>query len=223
MPFPSSRIRSWRCRGSYRISTSIRAACMLECVAYRLGCNAVDVISNNRSEVSRCALHLHLKLGRVRVALICEFRSERADRLSEVIRNNRRATQSLHCISALGDCLPGLLDGSLQYLLGLVWAIPNHVHPGVKLHQHRLKALQQSVVQFQKEDMNGQIPKQLCSRPAEIRRPNFNVSLLRQPIRWQTGRAQDRTRSSVVNWPGGFGRCRPLQKPTISRSRTCNL
>lgn len=41
---------------------------MLECVAYLLARNAIDVIPNIRSEVSRCAFHLHAKLGRVRVA-----------------------------------------------------------------------------------------------------------------------------------------------------------
>src|SRR5215510_55308 len=124
---------------------------MLESVAYGLTRNTIDVIPNNRREVTRCAFDIHPELGRVRVALICEFRSEHADRARKVAHLNSRRAQSVHCIATLCDRLPGLLDGSRQYLLSFVRAIPNHVGPAMQFQQHCLKALQQCVVQFPRD------------------------------------------------------------------------
>src|SRR6516164_10713862 len=124
-----------------------RCLCMMKGIAYRLARNAVDVVSQDWSEIPGCAFYIHAKLGRLRVPLICEFCSEHTDRPREIVRNNRRGTQSLHRIATFGDCLPSLIDDSLQRPLEL-GTIRELVRHGVKLHQHSLKALQQGVVQF---------------------------------------------------------------------------
>src|SRR5215467_11731481 len=66
-----------------------RSLRMLEGVAYGLSRNTIDIIPNNRREVTRRAFHLHLKLGRGRVVLICQFRSEHANRPRKVVHLNR--------------------------------------------------------------------------------------------------------------------------------------
>src|SRR5262245_21262016 len=63
---------------------------MLEGIANGLSCNTIDVIPNNRREVTGCAHDTHPKLGRACSALICEFRSENADRPRKVVHLNRR-------------------------------------------------------------------------------------------------------------------------------------
>ena len=48
----------------------------------------------------------------------------------------------------LADSLPGLLDHVLERLLSFGRVIRDQIGNSLKLHQHRLKALQQGVVQF---------------------------------------------------------------------------
>src|SRR5262249_16836564 len=67
-----------------------RSPRMPEGVAYGLSRNTIDIVADNRGEVTRCAFDIHPKLGRVRAALICEFRSEHANRPRQVVHLNRR-------------------------------------------------------------------------------------------------------------------------------------
>ena len=121
--------------------------CVPECVAHRLACNPVDLVADQRSEISWCAFDLHTKLGTILAGLIGgEFFCERADCQGQVVGTHRRGAQPHHRIPALGDRPPGLLDDILQRLLGFGRAIPDQVGHSVKLHQHTLKTLQQGVV-----------------------------------------------------------------------------
>src|SRR5258708_4574267 len=107
-------------------------------IAQRLGGNPVDFVADERNEIPWCAFDLYPKLGTLRAGLIgSESFSELADRRGKVVGDHRRRAQGLHRIPALGKRLPGLLDDSLQRLLGFR-AIEEHVRDRVKLHQHAL-------------------------------------------------------------------------------------
>ena len=69
----------------------------------------------------------------------------------KIFSKNRRGAQPLQPIPALGDRLPGLLDGRFQRLPGFGGAIRQRERHRVKLQQHSLKTLQQRIVQIARD------------------------------------------------------------------------
>ena len=93
---------------------------VLECIAQRLPRDAIDFVSQDRTQVSRCAFHLHAEFDGILVGRIGrEFFSDRSDGQGKIVRLDRGGTQPLHGIPALGDRLSGLIDRAIEFFFGV--------------------------------------------------------------------------------------------------------
>ncbi len=112
----------------------------------------MNFVADERSEIPRCAFHLHTKFGAILAAMTgSELFSERTDRPRQVVGNHRGRAQSLYRIPALDDRLPSLVDDFLQRLPGFFRAIRELVSHRGKFQQDPLKTLQQGIVQFSRD------------------------------------------------------------------------
>src|SRR5262249_56714877 len=119
-----------------------RRLCVQECVTQRLACNPVDIVPDKGSEFVGRALHLNTKLGGFSIAMLASNAFAKNDQgTSKIVPHQRGGAHTLDCIPTVGDRLPRLVDDSLQRLLSLIRAFPDHVAHSVKLQQYPLKTL----------------------------------------------------------------------------------
>src|SRR4029077_4147252 len=86
---------------------------MPERVAQRLGGNPVDLVSEDRREIARRALHVHVESGTMRAAAIAELLTECVEGPATIARHGRRRAKALHGVSSFDDRAVRPLHGSV--------------------------------------------------------------------------------------------------------------
>src|SRR5271167_4877867 len=100
-------------------------------------------------EIPRRAFHFHLKDGRALIGFIGrEFFSDSPYSHGEIIGLDRRRTQSLNGIPALGDRFSSLIDRAVESLFSFLRTRRKQLRNRLKTEQQSVKSLQQSVVKL---------------------------------------------------------------------------
>ena len=114
--------------------------------------NLVDLVTNDRVQISRLALHCNFECGRlVGVRVGREFVAEGPDRYGEIVAFDGRRAQALDRVPAFGDRLRRVFNRTIQLLLGLSRALRQQVRRGLELQEQSVEALQQRVVQVARD------------------------------------------------------------------------
>ena len=114
--------------------------------------NLVDLVTDDRVQISRLALDCNTECGRlVGVRVGREFVAEGPDRYGEIVAFDGRRAQALDRVPAFGDRLRRVINRTIQFLFGLGRALRQQVRRGLELQQQSVEALQQRVVQLARD------------------------------------------------------------------------
>src|SRR5271167_2501381 len=122
---------------------------VVEGIAQSLSGNPIDIVAQDRIEVTRRALDGNIE-ERVILRCLCrrKFLTESVNRKRKVIRRDCRGPQALYGLAPLGDRLGSLINRALQSLLGFDRVLRQEVGGALKTQQKPMKALQDGIVQL---------------------------------------------------------------------------
>ena len=111
--------------------------------------NPVDLVTNDRVQISRLALDCDTECGRpVGARVGRELVAKGPDRHREIVAFDGRRAQALHRVPAFGDRLCRMFNRAIQFLFRVCRALRQQVRHGLESQQQTVEALEQRVVQF---------------------------------------------------------------------------
>ena len=114
--------------------------------------NLVDLVTNDRVQISRLALDCDTECGRLVGARVGrELVAKGPDRDREIVTFDGRRPQALHRVPAFGDRLRRVFNRTIQFLFRLCRALRQQVRRGLEPQQQSVEALQQRVVQLPRD------------------------------------------------------------------------
>src|SRR5271169_3167756 len=121
---------------------------VVEGIAQSLSGNPIDIVAQDRIEVTRRALDGNIEERVMRCLCRRKFLTESVNRKRKVIRRDGGGPQALYGLAPFSDRLGSLIDRALESLLGFGRPFWQKVGGALKTHQKAVKGLQHSIVQL---------------------------------------------------------------------------
>ena len=142
--------------------------------------NLVDLVTNDRVQISRLALDGNAECGRLVGARVGrELVAKGPDRHREIVTFDGRRPQSLHRVAAFGDRLRRVFNRPIEVVFRLCRAIRQQVRRGLESQQQTVEALKQRVVQLPRNARA--LVDAFVERQLELARDLANAGVIARP------------------------------------------